>query len=496
MPNTWENSIACYVLTAQGLPLAHTLAGQLPLVIFAAERLRAAVPERTVGAPAAEVHDTPAYPAAAAFCSTAAGSFTAAASSPAVATASTFTDAQCCNLTAGSSTVAAGFSDAAAKAAPVATGAAIFSHTPTDSAPDATGAALFCAAGADSPAVAAASASADAQGCNPAAGSASFTANPPAAAPVHFFSALAACVAETFSRFRAHLFLTASGIAVRCIAPHLVHKSLDPAVLVLEQEGRFVIPLLAGHWGGGNALAIRIATLCGGQAVITTATDTAGLPAIDVLAHTRGCRVLDWPAVKTISATLLAGEPVPLYDPHHIFAEQDIPPRYFPRCAAVPERGPAVLADWHGHPPRAGLLRLAPRRLTLGIGCRRGVSAEEIRAALHTVCRAADIVPEAVCQLASIDAKRDERGLLEAAAQLNLPLRWFSAAALAAVAVPHPSPKASAVFATPALGVCEGAALLAAGAGGQLILPKQTVQARITVACAASLSPFDHKEQP
>jgi len=96
------------------------------------------------------------------------------------------------------------------------------------------------------------------------------------------FDSLPELVAGTFHAYRAHVFVSAAGIALRCIAPHIVHKASDPAVLVCDQRGEHVVSLLSGHVGGANALAEQVAAITGGRAVITTATDGKGLPAQDM----------------------------------------------------------------------------------------------------------------------------------------------------------------------------------------------------------------------
>lgn len=303
-------------------------------------------------------------------------------------------------------------------------------------------------------------------------------------APIRWFASLPELIRREFHHFPAHIFLTAAGIAVRCIAPHVRHKSTDPAVLVLDQYGRFAIPLLSGHWGGGNALARTLAGITGGEAVLTTATDTAGLPAIDELARAHDCAIADWGEIRHVSAALLREHPVPLLDPHGILPKAEASPRWFPRVAVLPTAGPAICVDWRSYPARPGLLRLIPRRLALGVGCRRGVDADTILAAIHAAFTAAELAPEACRALASIDAKRHEAGLLDAAARLGLPCVWHTAAELAACAVPHPSPRAERVFSAPGLGVCEGAALCAAGPGARLVLPKLRFRGCVTVAIA------------
>ena len=121
---------------------------------------------------------------------------------------------------------------------------------------------------------------------------------------------LADWTAAQFPVRRALVFVGAAGIAVRAVAPHLKSKAEDPAVIVLDETGRFVIPILSGHLGGANALAKEIAAELQATAVITTATDLRGVFAVDLWAKAQGMTVLQPERIKRVSAKLLAGEAV------------------------------------------------------------------------------------------------------------------------------------------------------------------------------------------
>ena len=97
--------------------------------------------------------------------------------------------------------------------------------------------------------------------------------------------------AAQFAASDALIYIGAVGIAVRAIAPYCRSKAADPAVVVLDECGRFAVPLLSGHLGGANALARRLAAVCGAVPVITTATDLHGLFAVDEWAKRQGCIV-------------------------------------------------------------------------------------------------------------------------------------------------------------------------------------------------------------
>ena len=230
--------------------------------------------------------------------------------------------------------------------------------------------------------------------------------------------------AEHFPTARALIYVGAAGIAVRAVAPHLVSKTSDPAVLCVDEGGRFVIPLASGHLGGANALARQIADLLGATAVITTATDGRGVFAVDEWARTQDCAVGHPERIKTVSAALLHGEGVTLHAAFPIDGEP-------PEGVTVTDAAAAdVWVDVRPH----DALTVVPRCLTLGIGCKRGTTRETLEARFSAFRAAHDILPEAIASAATIDLKRGEAGLLEFCAAHGWALRTYSADELSAVA--------------------------------------------------------------
>ena len=130
-----------------------------------------------------------------------------------------------------------------------------------------------------------------------------------------WFESLPLLLEKQFGQFRQHIFIAAAGLVVRCIAPLLAGKAVDPAVVALDHHGKFVISLLSGHLGGANELARQVAAITGAEAVITTATDAEGLPAPDLLALRAGLRVLNPEAIRVVNAALLSGQTLGLRDP-------------------------------------------------------------------------------------------------------------------------------------------------------------------------------------
>jgi cobalt-precorrin 5A hydrolase len=307
------------------------------------------------------------------------------------------------------------------------------------------------------------------------------------------FDALPDAVGAQFHLFQGHIFIMAAGIVVRSIAPHLVSKMTDPAVVVVDDRGRFSISLVSGHLGGANRLARQAADLIGATAVITTATDANAKPAIDVLAADRGLKIENPAAIKAVNMALLADRPIRVHDPHGWLAGAlpnavpfDEAAAGRPAASGEPEPAGVRVEDTVGDPaPRVLVLR--PPSLVAGIGCNRNTPRQEIHDLLQRVLKQFALSPASLYGLASIDLKSDEAGLCALAADLELPLEFFSKEELATVEdVPTPSAMVAKHVGVPS--VCEAAALLASR-NGRLIVPKQsTPNVTVAIARRASIS--------
>ena len=302
-----------------------------------------------------------------------------------------------------------------------------------------------------------------------------------------FAGELSAWSGDRFGDSEALIFVGACGIAVRAVAPWVRDKFRDPAVVAVDEGGRFVIPLLSGHVGGANRLARLLAGSLGAVPVITTATDVSGKFAVDVFAAENGCAISDRRLAKEISAAVLAGERIPLLSDFPLEGE-------FPREIYVCKKtaaggknlagsaaggespaGPAAeLEEQTGglciritlsDRERDGELRLIPRAAVLGMGCRRGVSEEELWRAAERALGEAGVDRRGLRALASVDLKKNEEGLIRLAARLQVPFLTFSAEELNRL----PGQYSSSDFVKRTAGVdcvCERAAMAAACLGG------------------------------
>jgi cobalt-precorrin 5A hydrolase len=297
---------------------------------------------------------------------------------------------------------------------------------------------------------------------------------------------LKAQVGAWFARYDRLVFHVSLGAVVRLIAPHLKSKDEDPAVLVVDDAGRFVISVLSGHLGGANAFTAEVAGLIGATPVVTTASDVGGTIPVDILGRELGWQLE--PATRgnltRVSAAVVNEEPV-------AFVQETGEPNWWTRKGPLPpsitvyeaiDRVPladvsAILwvtdrvpheALWERIADRVVIYR--PKSLVLGLGCDRGTSRETLAEAIDAALADRALSLMSVRNVATIEAKRDEPGLVALAAEMGWEVVTYPPERLAAVPdVPNPSEVVMKYMGTPAVG--EPAAMLSAGvdAGGLVV---------------------------
>ena len=283
------------------------------------------------------------------------------------------------------------------------------------------------------------------------------------------------------------IYIGAAGIAVRAIAPHVKDKMTDPAVVVIDEQGKYSISLLSGHVGGANRLAGLAAEILDAVPVITTASDVQGRTAADAWASERGLMLSDRELAKDIAAALVNGEAVGFYSDYRL--AEKAPEGYARRqmcrmnvwvtCREYPEPDSTIAMFL---PEKAQILRLIPAALVIGIGCRKDTGAEQVEKAVKQAFARHGLDLRAAAKLASIDIKNEETGLQETARFLGVPFVTFSAAELDGVQ----GELAESSFVRRITGtgnVCERAALLGAGPGAGLLIHKEIYDG-VTVAVA------------
>lgn len=294
---------------------------------------------------------------------------------------------------------------------------------------------------------------------------------------------------ELFHAGKPLVCIMALGIVVRVLGPLAKDKTTDPAVVVVDEMGRFAVSVLGGHGAGANALAEEIGAAIDATPVITTASDALGLPSVDLIGQDWGWKIERRENLTQLAAAVVRGESIGIYqqagrtDWWNVFGEW---PECFRRIETWPPAG-----TWAGllaigdinlaARPDVPTVIYRPPMLVLGVGCRRGVPFDEIDSLFEDFCRMNELSALSLGLVATASIKADEPGLLEFAARRGVPVRAFTLDELKAVG-PLPSPSERVHSKIGVFGVAEPAAMLAAGVN-HLVVPKYRSR-RITFAVA------------
>ncbi len=286
---------------------------------------------------------------------------------------------------------------------------------------------------------------------------------------------------EQFEERNALLFIGACGIAVRAVAPHITDKLHDSPVLAMDENGRYVIPLLSGHVGGANELAVSIAEITGAEPVITTATDIHNKFAIDMFAKRNGLIIVNKEGIARVSSKVLAGESI-VMSVEHGHSEKDVELPEGVEMAEYPplQRVDVVIASEDREFETSILLR--PKEYVIGVGCRKGKEADKIEDFIVSHLQEAGISLVQVSGMASVDAKKDEPGFLVLSHKEKIPFITYTAEELRCVEGNFHKSE----FVKKQVGVdnvCERAALKMCGQGGRLIYGK-SAEDGMTIAIA------------
>ncbi len=320
---------------------------------------------------------------------------------------------------------------------------------------------------------------------------------------------------EQFEKRRAMLFIGACAIAVRAIAPHISDKLSDSPVIVIDEKGQYVIPVLSGHIGGANELAVFIANKLQAQPVITTATDINDKFSIDVFAKKNNLSIVNKNGIAKVSAKVLAGEDITIsIENGHISGRAaghagrngkiadrvyitDYPPSE-PVDVLITSKAAAFLnketADKNIMEIKSmASLVLIPREYAIGMGCTKGKKTKEIEAFIMENLEKANLELSQVAGLASIDVKKNERGFIEWSVKENIPFITYTADELKSVEGDFNTSD----FVNDVVGVdnvCERAALKFCGDNGRLVYEKHAKDG-MTIAIAKADWRVDFNEK-
>jgi cobalt-precorrin 5A hydrolase len=293
-------------------------------------------------------------------------------------------------------------------------------------------------------------------------------------------------LADTFAAYDCHVFVISVGAVVRMVAPLLVNKKVDPAILCVDDAARFSICVLSGHVGRGNQYTERTAAILGATPVVTTASDALGTLTVDILGRDLGWVLDDMDRNVTRGcAAVVNAAPV-------LFVQETGEPAWWPADRPLPE-GVRYATTLDGVDPKAWEILLIasdrdltkthashfesavvyrPKSLVVGLGCDRGATLEMVERGVDSMLATHGLSAKSVKELATIDKKADEPALLALAERRGWPLRTFTAEELDRTpGIENPSETVKRFVGT--RGVAEPAALLAAGAA-KLLVAKQT----------------------
>ncbi len=282
--------------------------------------------------------------------------------------------------------------------------------------------------------------------------------------------------AEIWNEYKSFIFIMATGIAVRTIAPLIKDKKTDPAVVVLDEKGKFSISLLSGHLGGANEIAEELAGFLGAEPVITTASDINGLTSMDLWARDNNLIIEDPGLLPKIAGRLINEGSLKIYSDIGIDLPGDFIKTDDPASADVfiTNRNdlfnsgfPVGSSGESGQPYRKDCIYLRPGNLVVGIGCNSGTSMDEIEDAVKKALDENNLSFSYIHSIATIDIKAGEPGLIAFSGKYGLEINTFTPGELNSV---KGISRSEAVFrATGANAVAEPAALLAAGSNALLV---------------------------
>jgi cobalt-precorrin 5A hydrolase / precorrin-3B C17-methyltransferase len=293
----------------------------------------------------------------------------------------------------------------------------------------------------------------------------------------HYDNSLKEHLASIWDEHQAFVFCLATGAVVRLIAPLLQHKAQDPAVVVIDAQGDYVISLCSGHQGKADLLAQAIAASLGATPIITGASSNLSLPAIDTLGFIYGWRKGegDWTGVMAAIAKQERVEVI--QEAGSMLWQQHLPPQHpfsfgFTnlQTEAKPQGRIWISSTKRRIMPKndSPTVQWHPKVLWIGIGCERNTSRELIEQAIDETCQTYHLATEAIAGLVSIDLKADEGGIVEICQRRNLIFKTFTAEQLNRVDVPTPSTVVKQEVGTSS--VAEAAAILV---GKNLLVSKQ-----------------------
>lgn len=234
-------------------------------------------------------------------------------------------------------------------------------------------------------------------------------------------------IAYAWNDYDGLIFIGATGIAIRMINPFIDHKTKDPAVIVIDDLGRYVISLLSGHIGGANDLTHYISEEINGLPIITTASDSRGIESIDMFAKKNDYYMEDMNSITTLTSMMVNGKKIGFYS-------EDRTKINYNNLIVLKElenldkdiEGLIVVSSIITKDIKAPYTILRPRNINIGVGCRKGIEGDRIIESIKSSFKEAHLSINSIKSMGTVEVKKDEAGILEAAKFYNCPLKIYT----------------------------------------------------------------------
>ncbi len=238
---------------------------------------------------------------------------------------------------------------------------------------------------------------------------------------VHRVTGLKQLMPHIFHTGNVLVFVGAVGIAVRAIAPHVLHKTTDPAVVVVDELGKFVIPILSGHIGGANEFAVKLSSTLGAVPVITTATDLNQVFSVDSFAVKNNYHIKNPEQIKNIASSLLGGLPVGLCSDFAIEGQ-------LPKGIVLKNSGEVgIYISFNGDLPFEKTLHLMPKAFHIGIGARKNTGPNDLEEFFLTTLMEHNIPVSCIGSISSIDLKKNEAAIVSLSHKYQIKFTTYTA---------------------------------------------------------------------
>lgn len=237
---------------------------------------------------------------------------------------------------------------------------------------------------------------------------------------------------KSYQDYDGIVFISATGIAIRLILPYIKDKHGDLPIIVIDDMGRFCISLLSGHVGGANSIAEGIGNSIGATSVITTASDNRGFQAIDSFAKDNNYYIEDKKDLTRIMAMMVNGKKIGLFTRDKV--EMDYPNLEIINDLEKLGYIEALIGINEDSLDKMSIdipyIRLKSPDINIGVGCRKGIEGSKIIKAIEDELEDLNISTCRIKAMATVEVKKDEKGIIEAAKYFNCPLTIFSIEAI------------------------------------------------------------------